>query len=298
MAFREKYICLFAVFIAAAFAVSVATVRCIIAIVGIGVKFAERELHFAEDRAGIVVIAGLGILFGKAEMASGKHKLNLAFHTNDRKYADSHIDVIRAYAVDKIAVIARTNGLGNGIYAHTAMSKGLAALDKLAVETDGRCDLNHNGGKSGLAVATEIVLVEAEAVVFGVRRENRNILFAAEEDDLFIERTQAFNLGNLAAAEAGFKRYAEIITNRYLIKALVEGHRLDVDVGVDYFDTLASDCACFIDNFLTNVTKVNAHILQAILVTRGIKNFINAYAAKLFLAVAAKSAKRTCSFIH
>ena len=76
------------------------------AFVGIGVKLAQRELHFAEDRAGIVIIAGLGILFGQAEVARGKHELNFTLHSDDREHTDSHINVVRADAVDEIAVKA------------------------------------------------------------------------------------------------------------------------------------------------------------------------------------------------
>ncbi len=294
-----EIILLFAALITATVFIAVDTaVVCISAFVGIRVKFTQRELHFAEDRAGIVIVAGLGVLFGQAEVARGKHELNFTFHSDDRKYTDSDINVIRADTVYEITVEARAYTVGNGVYAHTAMSEGLAAFNELAVKTDGRCNLNHHGRKSGLAVTTQIAFVEAEAVVFGVGSEHRNVLFAAEKDNFFIECAQTFNLLHSAAAKTSFKRYAEIIAYRYLVKALIEGYGLDVDVGIDDFDAFASYRTCFIDNFLTAVTQVNAHILQTILVARRIKYFINADTAKLFLAVSAKSAERTGSFVH
>lgn len=266
--------------------------------VGIRVKFAQRELHFAKDRAGVVAVAGLGILFGQTEVASGKHKLYLAFHSDNRKYTDSDVYVVRADTVYEIAVEARADAVGDGIDAHTAMSEGPAAFYELAVETDRRCNLDHNGGKRGLAVATQIALVKAKAVVFGIGRKYRNVLFAAVKNNFFIKCAQAFYFLYSAAAKTSFERYAEIIADRYLIKALVEGYGLDVDVGIDDFDGFASYRACLVNNLLSAVTQMNAHILQTVLITCGIENLINADAAKLLFSVSAKSAERTCSFVH
>lgn len=268
------------------------------AFVGIGIKFAQRELHFAEDRAGIVVVTGLGILFGQTEMARGKHELDFTLHSDDRKHADSNVDVVRSDTVDKIAVKARAHSVGNSVYAHTAMTVGLATLDDLAVEADRRCDLDHNGGKSGLAIATKIAFVEAKAVVFGIGREHRNVLFTAVKDDLFIKCAQALNFLHSAAAKACLERYAEIIAHRYLIKSLVEGNGLDVDIGVYDLNAFTSYRACFVNNFLSCIAQVNAHVLKTVLIARGIENLINADTAKLFFAVSAKSAERTCSFVH
>lgn len=275
-----------------------ATVAVASILVGIGIKFTQRELHFAEDRAGIVVAAGLGILFGQTKMAGRKHKLNLALHSYYREYANGNVDVVGAYTVDEIALEASADAFGDGVDTHTAMTEGSYALDKLAIKTDGRSDLDHDCGKGGLAIAAQIALVEAKAVVFGIGREYRNVLFAAVKNDLFIKCTQAFYFLYSAAAKTSLERYAEIIADRYLIKAFVEGHGLDVDVGIDDFDGFASYRACLVDDLLSTVAQMNAHVLQTILITCGIENLIYADTAKLLFSVSAKSAERTCSFVH
>lgn len=178
------------------------------------------------------------------------------------------------------------------------MAEGSAALNDLAVKADGRCNLDHNSGKRGLAVATKIAFIEAKAVVFGIGRKHRNVFFAAVKDDLFIKCAQALNFLHSAAAKARLERYAEIIANRYLIKALVKGDGLDVDIGVDNLDAFTSYRTCFVNNFLSCIAQVNAHVLKTVLIARGIENLINADTAKLFFAVSAKSAERTCSFVH
>lgn len=294
---RGFEIVLFAILVATAFLVIVAaivvTTVVVIAsavIVGIRIKFIYGELHFTENRAGIVVIAGLGILFGQTEMASREHKLNSAFHTNDRKYADGNVDVICTHFIDKIAVEAVADKLGNCVDTHTTMSERLVALDNLAVETDGRSNLDNYRRKSGLAVTAEIALVEAEAVVFGVGSKYRHVLFTAVENDFFIECGEPLDLLYSACAEACFKRYAEIVANCNLITAFVEGDGLDVDIGIDHLYAFTSYCSSTVDNLLTCIAKVHANILEAILISCGIEHLVDADTAKLFFIIAAKIA--------
>lgn len=268
-----------------------------VAILCIGIKFIYREIHFSEDRAGVIVFAGLAVLFGQTEVAGGKHELYLALHSDNREHADGYINVVNAYAVNKGAVKTRTDGFGNSVNAHAAVAELSATLNKLAVETDRRGNLNDNGRKSGFAVAAKIMLIEAEAVLFGVGSEHRNILFAAVKNDLFIESAKTFNLLNSSAANAGFESYAEIIADRNLIKTLVKGNRLDVDVGVNNLNAFTSYRTCFVDNLLSHIAEMNSDIFKTVLISRGIKNFIYANAAKLFL-FAAKPAEQAVSFIH
>ena len=295
----DAFIWLFTALIAAAFGILVAaTVVVAILVLGIRVKFTDGELHFTEDRAGVVVIAGLAILFGQAEVASGKHKLHLALHTNDREDADGNVDVVCAYTVDKAAIEARADKLGNRVDAHTTMSVGLATLDNLTIEADRRSNLDNYRGKSGLAVTAELVLIEAEGVRFGVGREHRHVLFATEENNFLIEGAKTLYLLNSAAAYAGFESYAEIVTHGYLIKAFVEGDGLDVNAGVDNLNALTSYRARSVDYLLSHIAEVHTNILKTILIARRIENLIYADAAKLFFAVAAKPAEQAVFFIH
>lgn len=288
---------LFAVLVATAFLVIVAaiivTAVVVIAsaiIIGIGVKFIYRELHFTENRAGVIVIAGLGILFGQAEMTSRQHKLNSAFHTNNRKYTNGNVDVICTHLIDKITVEAVADKLGNRVDTHTTMSERLVALDNLAVKTDGGSYLDNHCGKSGLAVTAEIALIEAEAVVFGIGSKYRHVLFTAVENNFFIKCGKPLDLLYPACAEARFKCYAEIVANGNLIKSFVEGYGLDVDIGIDHLYAFTSYCGSAVDDLLTCIAKVYANILEAILISCGIEHLVDADTAKLFFIVAAKIA--------
>lgn len=78
----------------------------VVRIIGIGEELAYRELHFAEDGAGIVIIAGLAVFFGQTEVTCGKHELDFTFHTDDREDTDGDIDIVHADTVHKIAVEA------------------------------------------------------------------------------------------------------------------------------------------------------------------------------------------------
>jgi hypothetical protein len=177
------------------------------------------------------------------------------------------------------------------------MSKGTATLNELAVEADRRRNLDDDRRESRLAIATEIVLIEAEAVFLGIGSENRYIFFASIENNLLIEGTKTFYFLYSAAAYARFEGYAEIIAHRYLIKSFVEGHGLDVDACIDYFNAFASYRACFVDYFLSYVAEMNAYILETVFISRGIKNFIDADAAKLVF-ISAEPTERAVFFHH
>ena len=80
------------------------TISFLILIIGIRIKLIHRELHFTEYRAGIVIITRLAILFGKAEVSRGKHKLDLTLHTDDREDADSNVYVVCTDIVNEASV--------------------------------------------------------------------------------------------------------------------------------------------------------------------------------------------------
>ena len=273
----------------------VATVAISVLFISIGIEFIHRELHLTKDGAGIVIIAGFAVVFGQAETASRENDLHTAFHTDDRENTDGNVYVINAYAVNKATVKTGTNLFGNCVYAHTAVTEGTATFNKLAVETDGRCNLNDNGGKCGFAIATKVVLIEAEAVFLGVGSEDRNVLFRAEENDFFIKCAKTFNFLYSAAAYACFESYTEIITNGYLIKSFIEGYGFDINAGIDNLYAFASYCACFVDYFLSHIAEMNTNVLETVFISCRIENLVYADAAKLFF-IAAKSAERAVFF--
>jgi hypothetical protein len=177
------------------------------------------------------------------------------------------------------------------------MSKGTATLNKLAIEADRRCNLNDDGREIRFAIATEIVLIEAKAVFLGIGSENGYIFFASVENNLLIKGTKTFYFLYSAAADARFERYAEIIAHRYLIKSFVEGYGFDVNARVDDLNTLASYRTCFVDYLLSHIAEMNAYVLETVFISRGIKNFIDADAAKLFF-ISAEPTERAVFFHH
>ncbi len=249
-------------------------------VVGIGVKFADRELHLAEDRAGIVVVAGLGILLGQAEVAGGKHKLNLALHANYRENADGDVNVVCADAIYEATVEAVADRLGNRVDTHTAMTELATSFDELAVETDGLCDLDDNRRKSGLSVTAKVTFIEAEAVVFGVGAEYRHVLFTSVKNNFLVKRRKSLNLCYSVSAGASLESDAEVIADSDLIKALVEGYGLDIDVSVDYLNAFTSDGGCTIDDLLRRIAEMNPHVLKAVLIACRVENLIYTYTTK------------------
>ena len=267
-------------------------------VVGVGVKLADRELHLTEDRAGIVVIAGLGILLGQAEVAGGKHKLNLALHANHRENADGNVNVVCADAIYEAAVEAVADRLGNRVDAHTAMTELPASFDKLTVETDGLCDLDDNRRKSGFSVTAKVAFVEAEAVVFGVGAEYRHVLFTTVKNNFLVKRRKSLDLCYSASAGASLESHAEVIADSDLIKALVEGYGLDIDVSVDDLNAFTSDGGCTIDDLLRRIAEMDPHVLKAVLIACRVENLIYTYTTEGFLVVTAKTAEGIVSFHH
>jgi len=288
---------LLASFIVAAFVIATATIIITITLVCIGVKFIYGELHFAENRAGIVIAARFAVLFRQTEVGCRKHKLYTSFHTDNREYADGNVYVVGTHIVHKGTVEARTNGFGDCIDAHAAVTEFTATLYYLAVEADRACNLNHNGGKSGFAVAAKVSFIEAEAVIFGIGSKYRYILFTAIEYNFLIKRRKAFYFLNSAAADTGFERYTEVVTNCNLIKAFVEGNRFDIDVCIYNLYAFASYGTCLVDDLLSHIAKMNTNIFETIFITGRIEYFIYADAAELIL-LSAESAQGAVSFNH
>ena len=249
-------------------------------ILGIGIELTYGELHLAEDRAGIVVIAGLGILLGQAEMAGRKHELNLSFHTDDRENADGDEDVIGTDTVDKAAVKAVANRLGDRIDAHTAVTELTRTLDKLAIQADRLGNLDDDRGKGRLAVTAKVAFIKAEGIIFGIRAKDRDVLFTSVKNDLFIERGKTLKLGYPAAAGTSLERDAEIIADGDLIKALIEGDRFDIDISVYDLYAFTSDGGGTVDDLLRGIAEMDPHVLKAILVACRIEDLINTDAAQ------------------
>ena len=219
-------------------------------------------------------------------MAGGEHELNAAFHSDDRKDTDGNIHIVHADTVHEGAVEAAADWFGYGFDAHTAVAESACALHDLAIQADRRGNLRNNGGKRGFAVAAKIAVVEAEAVVFRIGGEHRNILFAAVKYYLLIKGAKPLDLLHSAAADAAFECHAEIVSDRDLIKSAIERNRFDVYVGVYHLYIFTPDRACAIHDLLRNIAKVNAKILKAILIPAGIEYFIYTDTAKLFRSAA------------
>ena len=263
--------------------------------IGVGEKLGIREGHFRENRAGVARVGGLAFPFGDGKAALGQDKLNFPFHSYHRKDAEGDIYVIYAVAVSKRSFEALGDGGGYRIDAHTAMTEGSAPLDELTVEADGLGYLEHDARHIRLGIAAKVAFVEAEAVVFGVGGEDRNVLFASVKDKFFIEGAKAFYLFYTSAAEAAFEGRAEIISDVYLIEAFIEGDGLRRDADVYDLDFFTSYRTGAVDYVAGKIGDVDAQVLEAIFIAGGIENFIDADAAKTVFVAAGNA---VLSFRH
>lgn len=170
--------------------------------VAYGHKRIAGEAHFFENTAGVAVCNGSGISFGKHKLCRRKHKLYLSFHSYYREYAQRNVYALRADTFLEAAVEALSYYLGYAVAGDTAMSERTAFFHQLGIKAYGVGNLNHNSGKITFGVASHTIGIGAEIVVGRVGFEYRNVLFAAEEYDLFIVSGNAFNFHGSAVSHA------------------------------------------------------------------------------------------------
>ena len=244
------------------------------------IKFAVRETHLAEHRAGIGASVGSGFFVGQTEIARRKHYLNGTFHSDDGKHPDCHVDTLGADVFRKIAFKASAYPFGYCFYLQAAAAERAASFDSLYVKAHGRRHLDGNGGKRRLRFAFDVA-VGAERIVFGIRRKNGNVLFAAVKDDLFVKCREALNFLGTSAAKAAFKRDAEIESHAHLIESLIERNCLERYIGIYDFNVFAAYRACSVDYFLIAVAEADSEVFETVFISRGIEYLIDANAAKI-----------------
>jgi len=264
---------------------------------GVGKEFIHREVHSAENVAGIRgAYCRNAVLVGQAEEGGGDNYLHGTFHADNGKDANGNEKLVSALAVDKGAVEACLYAFGKAVDAATTVAKALTAFNKLNVKADWGGNLYHNRGQSGVGFAFKVLRQPAKAVVLGVGGENAYVLFTAVKYYFFVVNGKAFYL-------VGFTAYAYLggnankIAYKHLIKALVKGHGVYGNVSGDNLCALATNRCSVVYNLLRALAKKNAYILQTVLVSGRVKDLVGGDTAKGLLFAAAEGLKSS-SFTH
>jgi len=108
-------------------------------------------------------------------------------------------------------------------------------------------------------IVLNVVAVEvwsgAEAVGCGFRLEYAYIAFASEEDNLFVEYRDAFNVLRFAHIYAGLECASEEEPNVDLVKTAVEGYRFNRYMSPYNFGVFAADIRRVVYDFLRIIRK-------------------------------------------
>lgn len=236
-----------------------------------GDELIRREVHLAEHAARIRGAAGGAVALGKNELSSGKHKLYLSFHSYHREQPDGDIDIVCAYAVDKVAVEPFAETVGYAVCSHAAVSERTAALDQLGIETDRFCNLDNDERKLGSRVAFKTFGFRAEFVVHGIGFKYGYILLAAEEYYPLVAGGKSFDLHATAAGYAYLKLHAEEVADGYLEKSAVKRDLLEGYAGAYNVYAAAAYRCRVVNNLLGAVAEVHTKILKAVFISSGIE---------------------------
>lgn len=256
------------------------------------IEFSEGEAHLPENGAGIRAAVRCGFLIRQAEIAGREYQLNQTLHAYDGKHADGDIYSLRADIVHKIAVEIVPYIVGNSVGRYAADTERMASLFYLYIQTNGIRHFHGYGGESRLYFALQILGRRTEVVAFGIRGINRYVLFGTVKNDFLVENGKALDYFRFAHAQADFKGHAEIETDDYLIKSLVERDRIKTDMGIDNFDTFAADSGGSVNYLLIAIAEMDSDVLQTILIFREVEYLVHANAAKRVGGLPAKRAGR------
>jgi hypothetical protein len=164
------------------------------------------------------------------------------------------------------------------------MSERTAFFHQLGIKAYGVGNLNHNSGKSAFGMASHAIGIGTEIVVGRVGFEYGNVLFAAEEYDLFIVSGNTFNFYGSAVTYADLQFHTEVISYGYVVKTAIKGYFFHGYACGYNIHAFCSYRRCVIYNVLHRVGKLNLKVLQAVFITCGIKYSVYAYTNLLALA--------------
>ena len=203
------------------------------------IEFIDGERHMLEHFAGIVGGGRNTFLFGNGVFRAVYEILRGALNAHDGEEAEGDGKHLAVVFVRNSAVQTVADDLGEILRAEVAMMMNLAYVQNAGIENEGIHDLE-NGGWEIVSGAFRMGTA-AEIRMGGIALEDIDVAFSAVENDLFLHYGNAVGLLRSAETSADLHGDLDIQRNADLIKASVERHVIDVDVGAEDLCAFGAD---------------------------------------------------------
>jgi len=238
-----------------------------------GGKFMRGKRHGIKHAAGAGVFVRVALLVGHCVFRCADKVLCGTDDANHREKTNGNNK--RSFAVmsvDENAVDVRGNGFGKIVGTATAIAAVRLDLDHASVQNDGVYDLCHRGGNILLAAAK--LGNSAEIGRVGIAAENADIAFTAVKNDVLFHHSNAVKILRPSGAYASLKGQLDIKANGYGIKTAIKTDGVDPHKRPRDARILDANGRSMFYDFIPDIGKENANVLEAISVTAGIENAV------------------------
>ena len=203
------------------------------------IEFIDGERHMFEHFAGIVGGGRNAFLFGDGIFRAVNEILCGTLNANNGEEAERDGKCLAVVLVRDPAVQTIADDLGEILRAEVAVVMDLAYVKNAGIEDERIHDLKNSGGK--IVSGAFRMVTAAEIRMGGIALEDIDVAFSAVENDLFLYYGNA--VGFLGSAETSADLYGDldIQRNADLIKASVERHVINVDVGAEDLCAFGAD---------------------------------------------------------
>ena len=203
------------------------------------IEFIDGERHMLEHFAGIVRGGRNTFLFGNGIFRAVNEILRGTLDTYDGEEAERDGKHLAVVLVSDPSVQTVADDLGKVLRVEMAVMADLAYVKNAGVEDERIHDLKNSGGK--IVSGAFRMVTAAEIRMGGIALEDIDVAFSAVENDLFLYYGNAVGFLRSAETSADLHGDLDIQRNADLIKASVERHVINVDVGAEDLCAFGAD---------------------------------------------------------
>jgi hypothetical protein len=230
-----------------------------------------------EETAGIVLRRRNALLVGNHVFVGGNDKLSGSNDSYDRKDPKRNGEeaLVIVLFVAKISVHRVSNRFGNIAGATAATAAVVCGFQNVYVKHNGVNGFNNRGGNALFLTARFDMRAEIGEITSGA--ENAGVAFAAIENDLLIKDCNALEFLCASVSDASLKYEFDVEADIYGIKASVKLNGIEADLCLSDAGALYSDCACMLNDLLSEVREKNLHVFKAVAVSARVKYSVGLY---------------------
>ena len=248
-------------------------------------KFPHGERHIAKYTARIVLLYGCAFLFGNAVFGCLHQILRRTYDSDHREDAERNRQISSTPAIllsaSKIQRCIQTCNHGSReiVFVTAAATVAFAdTLHNICSKQDGAYhlyDCRRLIRLTTLGSGTCAKVIAANSMAL----KNADVALTTVKDHSLFKYCNSFQFLRTSTAYAGFKYKFDVKANIDRVKSTVELNRVDTDIGPNDLCASCPNCSRVLQDLVTKIRKVYAHVFKAIAISAGIQNAvrINAY---------------------